>query len=252
MSFVFQGIGGARSGLDRPRCAQSVSHTGRLPFVSSLTLRRKTRLAELLQEQTEIPWRKAKGYDAIAAYEKRLVTLASGDSVVKAASKAQQAHDRADEPGPDALVPALAPKTPERPRPVRRTRANPDVVTPVQEPEVEPAGVEEAEQQEEEEGNGAQAETMGGQEESPDEPILDAPEASFEIESIPEDTAGQQPAGSPKPQDPVEEPPMDHPASPVASQSPAFSESASPRRLTRASSVLSFGDVQPAKRVRRR
>lgn len=216
-------------------------------------MRRKTRLAELLQEQTEIPWRKAKGYDAIAAYEKRLVTLAAGDSVVKAASKAQQAHDKADraQAEADVLEPALAPKTPERPRPVRRTRANPDVVTPVQEPEHEPTSAEEAEQQEEEEGNAAQDETMHEPEEQPDEPILDAAEASFEIDPIPEHE--EQPAPvSIGVQDPA--PHVDR-ASPVASEGPALeSETASsPRgRLTRASSVLSFGDVQPAKRVRRR
>ncbi|GHJ88769.1 hypothetical protein NliqN6_5171 [Naganishia liquefaciens] len=233
-------------------------------------LKVKTRLAELLHEQTEIEWRKAKGFDAIAAYEKRLVTVASGDSVVKAASKAQQAHDRAnhDAAEPDALRPAVAPKTPERPRPVRRTRANPDVVTPVQDANNEAVGGEEADEEADEEAardeqaqqeddqvddeREDQDDASNDQEEELQEPILHAPEASFEIESLPEDDIEQAPTqGSPGMQDPAGEQPID-PASPVASEGSALSDAASPRRLTRASSVLSFGNVQPTKRVRRR
>lgn len=243
-------------------------------------MRRKTRLAELLQAQSEITWRKAKGYDAIAAYEKRLVTIASGDSVVKAASKAQKAQDKVahNDAEVDALEPALAPKTPERPRPVRRTRANPILAEQAAEKAPSDAGEEEQdgeqqpengqvdeqqleneqEQEQEDEaeirendvpGDGDAA--MNLQEEELEEPVLEAPEGSFE--DLPLDDTLEEDAAKEleEPQQLANESLLD-PASPVATEGDAFSEAPSPRRLTRASSAVSLGDVQPAKRVRRR
>lgn len=245
-----------------------------------LTSHRKTRLAEVLQEQSEITWRKAQGYDAIAAYEKRLVTIASGDSVVKAASRAQKAQDKADREEADVnvLEPALAPKTPERPRPLRRTRANPVLSQEVRDADKEPTGDGEEEQQEEIQQDDVpedapagdreaeeteqvekadipgdeQDDAMIAQDEQQEEAVVNPQEDSTRTDTVQEDATEQDPTqGSPEPQADDEEPLID-PASPVASDGPAFSEPPSPRRLTRASSAVSFGDVQPAKRIRRR
>ncbi|KAJ9119224.1 hypothetical protein QFC22_003716 [Naganishia vaughanmartiniae] len=213
-------------------------------------------------DQKEIVWPKAKGHDLMNAYEKRLMSIASSDSAVKAASKAQIARDHQAEElndddqqaEDDLIVPAIAagataPVTPKRPQPVRRTRANAaqedEPVHDVQEDEAvdDPAAPGE---------EGVEQERNVTHDENETSPAVDLQEDAEEGNAdavIDATSEGDRPPTDVH----VSPPPI---AADLRASSPADPTSddeaeAEPGRATRASSAVSFGDVQPTKRIRR-
>jgi hypothetical protein len=214
---------------------------------------RKSRLAELLKDQQEIAWPKVKGHDLIHAYEKRLMSIASSDSAVKAASKAQverdhhaeDLHNDDQQVEDDLVVPAFAtaaaPVTPKRPQPARRTRANAAL-----EEEVANDAADPVETQVEQERNATTSETEGSPsanhdaDVAPEERNADAENDTtregdrsvMEVHVSPPAVAGDLPAAS--------------------SPDPASDDDAEEGRATRASTAVSFGDVQTTKRMRQR